>query len=674
MRFKSDEQNGFRVFAVSGVNTISFGIAATNAARKKLLGFAVERFDPVENEKFFFNGFKVFKSVMPNPIPGADVSTFNHPIQSFVWDDFTAKPGRSYEYTFYPLKGTPKNLDRTTPAISIKVTTEPLFSTQEHDIFFNRGVASSQAYVRKFGNKKPDALPSPKREEALQWLSRELDEAMLKFIAHAGQGDELLCCFYEFRYRPVAEALKLAIDRGAKVRLIVDAKKNGSVKDGVVVPSFPREDNLKMIEDTDLTSDVTLREAKPNNISHNKFMVLLKNGTPEEVWTGSTNISAGGIHGQTNVGHWVRNRNVAKKYQQYWEVMAQDLGGRAGDTAAEVRARNKELREAVEAINDVPTAPGAISKGVTTVFSPRSGLDVLEMYVELVDSAKRHSCVTLAFGINKLFKDRLIDNTPTSPIVFMLLEKEDVPNPRSTQPFVAIDASNNVYKAWGAFLEDPVHQWARETNARKLQLNQHVSYVHSKFLLADPLGKDPVIVTGSANFSTASTNDNDENMLIIKGDRRAADIYFTEFNRLFNHYYFRAVVESVNAANGGDSTGDSLFLVEDDSWIAKYAPGTLKTKRLKLYTEMEDFSPLPTLAATASGDGGAAAHLSTADKIRILKSKKGSSITLVRNGDEEISALITKLTGKGDNTVVFFMDIMEGVSRTLGVTQIDDIR
>ncbi len=67
--------------------------------------------------------------------------------------------------------------------------------------------------------------------------------------------------------------------------------------------------------------------------------------------------------------------------------------------------------------------------------------------------------------------------------------------------------------------------------------------MHCKFLLHDPLGADPIVVTGSANFSEASTTGNDENMVIVRGDRRVADIYFTEFNRLFNHYYFRAVVE-----------------------------------------------------------------------------------------------------------------------------------
>jgi phosphatidylserine/phosphatidylglycerophosphate/cardiolipin synthase-like enzyme len=104
----------------------------------------------------------------------------------------------------------------------------------------------------------------------------------------------------------------------------------------------------------------------------------------------------------------------------------------------------------------------------------------------------------------------------------------------------------------------------------------------------DPLGEDPLVVTGSANFSKASTNDNDENMLIIRGDQRVADIYFTEFNRLFNHYYFRSVTE-VTKGNGhsADSVA-SLFLFEKaDEWLGKYAPGKLKSKRLQLYTQME---------------------------------------------------------------------------------------
>ena len=122
------------------------------------------------------------------------------------------------------------------------------------------------------------------------------------------------------------------------------------------------------------------------------------------------------------------------------------------------------------------------------------------------------------------------------PLLFLLLEKEDRPNRRATKPFVRLDADNNVYQASGSELQTTLGQWVVETDTRKLGLNHHVAFIHCKFLLHDPLGADPIVATGSANFSKASTNDNDENMVIVRGDRRVADIYFTEFNRLFNHY------------------------------------------------------------------------------------------------------------------------------------------
>ncbi|HEY3066433.1 MAG TPA: phospholipase D-like domain-containing protein [Methylomirabilota bacterium] len=590
MRFKSARVGGYQVFAVSGVNTISFGIDAAAAAKPGLLGFAVERVDAAADERYVMPGFKVFPSLIPHPDEHTQVSTWDHPVQSFVWDDFTAKPEREYRYLFHPLKGKPKNLDRSAAPVPIDVRTEPLFSTLEHDVFFNRGVASSQAYARRFGNKKPDELPPARRAEALQWLTRELDDAVLRFIGQAKAGDTLLCCFYEFRYEPVARALASAITAGVDVKIIIDAKVNEYTdsKD-VFHPSFPRRDNLSLISTVGIPRKrVIRREARPSDIQHNKFMVLLRGARrqPAEVWTGSTNISLGAFSGQTNVGHWLRDAEVAAQYQTYWELLSQDPGGKADDSASASKKANAAFRAAVEAIRGVPDTPDAIPKGVTPVFSPRASLAALDLYVNLVDSAAQASFITLAFGIGQAFREQLKDNTAQSHITFILLEKKDAPNPRSKQTFVAINASNNVYKAWGAYIEDPVYQWARETNARALDLNEHVSYVHSKFLMRDPLGDDPIVVTGSANFSDASTKDNDENMVIIRGNARVADIYFTEFNRLFNHYYFRSVVEDLQAA-GRKPDDASLFLAETDGWLGKYEPGTFRAKRLALYTEMQ---------------------------------------------------------------------------------------
>lgn len=596
MRFKSLKIGGFQVFAVTGVNTISFAIDATKKAKDRLLGFSVERFDPKENQRYIMPGFKVFRSIIPNPQPHQQVSTFDHPIQSFMWDDFTAKPGRVYEYTFRPVRGVPKNPDRTAKPITIPVKTEQLFTTNDHDIFFNRGVASSQAYERKFGNNKPDKLKSAsKRQEALDWLTRDLDEAILRFIASAGPKDTLLCCFYEFHYEPVVKALAAARKKIHELKIIIDAKVNEYTdSEGVFHKSFPRTENLDAIKKAKIpASCIIKRDHNPSDIQHNKFMVLLKGAkqTPTEVWTGSTNISLGGISGQTNVGHWVRDSATAVLFKKYWDLLATNPGSGKNDDRTTATKKKKAYRDKVEALVKAPTSRAAISNGTTAVFSPRSGLDVLDLYVDLVDKAETLACITLAFGVNERFKNQLKDNTQQDHLTFLLLEQKDKPRKNSKTPYVVINASNNVYKAWGSYIKTAVYQWARETNARFLKLNTHISYIHSKFLLRDPLGLDPIVVTGSANFSDASTNGNDENMIIIRGNQRVADIYFTEFNRLFNHYYFRAVTESMAGAKTPEEP--DLFLKEiPKEWLQKYSPGTLKTKRLKVFTGMKGFTTI----------------------------------------------------------------------------------
>ncbi len=590
MRYKSLEQNGYNIYAVCGVNTISFAIDASNANTQGLLGFAVERHDKTENERYFMYGFKVFKDVIPNPGEDITVSTWDQPVQSYSWDDFTSKPSHDYDYYFYPLKGTPKNLDRTANPVKISVKTEELYSnTNEHDVFFNRGVASSQAYKRRFGNKPPDQQDTPaKKQEAFNWLTRDLESSLLKFIDQAQNGDALYACLYEFRYEPVLLAFKNAANRGVDVEIIVDTKiahdKNGNVK-----PSFPRDDNKSLITLLDLDDCIKrYREARPSDIQHNKFIIYAPGpgNLPASVWTGSTNISAGGIFGQTNVGHWVRNPNLSQKYKDYWDLLSSDPGGLYEDSVSVKRQKNKDFEESVIGIQaDLPLSLNSVPQGITPIFSPRPKVDMLDLYAFLLDSAQRSAYITLAFGVSDMFKKYLLDNTANNHLVFMLLERRDKATDKNKDTFIKINASNNVYKANGSYIRDPLYQWTKEVNTQILGLNRHVMYIHSKFLLVDPLSLDPIVITGSANFSEASVKENDENMMIIRGNQRVADIYLTEFMRLFNHYYFRTVLENLKFA-GQTPSEDSLFLAPDDLWQQKYTPGSFKNKRLNLFRTM----------------------------------------------------------------------------------------
>ena len=98
------------------------------------------------------------------------------------------------------------------------------------------------------------------------------------------------------------------------------------------------------------------------------------------------------------------------------------------------------------------------------------------------------------------------------------------------------------------------------------------------------------MVTGSANFSKASTISNDENMLVIKGDKRVADIYLSEFMRLFTHLRFRAAVTGRHTDRRAPdpaepSISSPIHLAEDSRWADEYfVADSPKARERKLFS------------------------------------------------------------------------------------------
>lgn len=568
MRFKNTD-GAYKIYAVTGTNTIAFAIDCATSKMQGLLGFMVEKEYTKKNGELVratVMGFKVFKDRIEHPVPGTLYSTFDNPIQSFTWEDFSAYPNSDYTYHFTPLTGTPLNITRQATC-SIKLKTEPAWKNGDHSIFFNRGVASSQAYAMKYGNANPDNKPG-----AYEWLSRGLKEAIVAFIKQANSGDKIYGCFYEFRNDEILSAFREAAENGVELHLIYDAKENEHIdsKTGNLVDSFPKVENEVAINTAGLDQmDNVFLKARDRNksyLSHNKFMILEQNGKLKKVWTGSTNISKGGIFGQANVGHAVDDAKVATQFKAYWDLIYDQ------PASGDLKSGAEQIQANLQNLNDIP-------QGVTCIFSPRKNADMLSFYAKVLDSAKDCGCITLAFTVHEEFQNALSDNTTASPLTFLLLEKDDP----DISDYIY---QNNVVKAVGSYIgENQLYKWVRETSTNSLRLNTHVMYVHTKFMLKDPLGADPIVITGSANFSKASTDINDENMLIIRGNPRVADIYFTEFMRFFNHYYFRWVVRKMSE-NGTLDSDNPAFLAPDNSWTEQYKAGKFKRKRVDLFKNM----------------------------------------------------------------------------------------
>ena len=559
--------DGLSVHAIAGTHVVLFGFDLPKEATKGLVGFALRRRDKSRaNAKWFpLDNFLLLKVNDKGEKPNH--SSLENPFQEFVWGDYTLHPGQEYEYEVTARYGKPGALT-SGASVVIPITTETEFGDTQ-DVFFNRGVAGSQAYARRFtpkGKRNPLA-PDQAGPAAYEFLSRGLAEGMRAFIGQANSPNlGLRAAFYEFTCGAMLDAFADAHAAGADVQIVYDAVHNATKKRP---KDTPREDNDKAIDAAGIRAFCKRREN--TKIAHNKFIVLLRDDEPQAVWTGSTNLTDGGLYGQWNVAHIVRDKTTARRYLELWQELA-------GDPVA------KETRKWNGVETPLPDQPS----GVDLVFSPRSGLAALKWYAKLMDQAKESVFLTAAFGVSKELTEIFAE--PKDYLRYLLLDKR-----QGDVKTIARNPSNRITAGgyFGGKEGTPFANWMREALTG---LNSYVQYVHTKIMLVDPLGDDPLVITGSANFSEPSTTDNDENMLLIRGDTRIADIYLGEFMRLFTHFRFRGHTKtpSDHPAPGPTTprrllapstrAKGKLYLRDDDSWARGfYVKGSPREKERLLF-------------------------------------------------------------------------------------------
>eukprot|EP00985_Skeletonema_marinoi_P020029 scaffold11711_cov77-Skeletonema_marinoi.AAC.1 len=255
-----------------------------------------------------------------------------------------------------------------------------------------------------------------------------------------------------------------------------------------------------------------------------------------------------------------------------------------------------------------PDPAGAQPHDSTTVFfSPRKTSDLLDWYADRVGGAADSVHFTAAFGVSQPLAHVLNQDGKPSPtnevgvrrspriarriktddklLRYILLDSQ--PSEHSSEKsrasaekkgrgndycdYFDFKKLNSNRIAYGAVLsgrKEGVEDVApsSEHSEALTGLSTFVDFVHTKFMMIDVLTDNPTIITGSANFSIASTEQNDENMLVIQGDTAVADVYFTEFMRLFDHFYSRDK-RNESLAKGSKSPRAWIDVVEDDSWM-----------------------------------------------------------------------------------------------------------
>src|SRR5688572_19378508 len=150
-------EGDFRAKAIAGTYSVLIALDCAEARRHGLMGFAFRR-EVIGAPGFgpkWLRSQKVFKSIVPDPKNARDphdptkparFSTWEHPIQSFLWGDYTAAPGTLYKFTVVPMYGQPGAL-QPQPGLAFEIRTEKELD-RGHGVWFNRGAIASQVFAR----------------------------------------------------------------------------------------------------------------------------------------------------------------------------------------------------------------------------------------------------------------------------------------------------------------------------------------------------------------------------------------------------------------------------------------------------------------------------------------------------------------------------------------------
>jgi len=346
------------------------------------------------------------------------------------------------------------------------------------------------------------------------------------------------------------------------------------------------------------------------HIGHNKFAVLLdKTGKPTAVWSGSTNWTPTGLCAQSNNTIVVESEDVAQAYFEYWTRLHADELPEPDPLSAPLGSdQGPELRKA-----NAKPSPAKLDNGKTEVElwyspnTPKTGTPKtrtvppdLEFVFSLMKRAKDaifflvfnpgrtdpegedvNTVVSAGIDFGRLDPKLTVFGAISDPTALpgFVAPPKDAPQDKNAPkiPNAAIFSPSgvpNVLMIRAAAINDLISDFQREI------LSAGHAIIHDKIVVIDPMSEtDCVVITGSHNLGFKASYANDENMLILRGNRALALAYTVHVLDVYDHYKFRAALEQQarDAMLKGNPkpkkpTGKG-FLQTTDKWQDPYIAG-----------------------------------------------------------------------------------------------------
>jgi hypothetical protein len=532
------------------------------------LGFAILRkpgLIPGGNPAYLLNKIG-FSDSGPGPY-----TSDKAPIQKFLWWDPAidkGNRGKTIEYTVTPVRGHGKDSLTLVHAAERKISVKiPQIETDGISTWFNRAVVSSQAFKREFPH------PSQDLAGAMDWLANGLGDAFDAFLV--GSPDIAGAIYHLTDKKWVLPALEGV---GGNLSLVYEDRSNDRVDRPAVQT---------------LTADLPKFRGHPRgktNIMHDKFLVDLKRG---RVLMGSANFTPEAITSQANLLHIFNSSALATLFAARHDRLA----GVPEPTIAET---------AEGAAWSAPVQVGAASIRVFFSPEPKGKRVSIDTVVKAVKEAKSSVVFCMFDPTDPPLLKALLATGDQGKLLYGMLNSITDPTKSAAaqkatattgeppaKPSPSTEVQVTLFNRSQADRKVLPYNYFRPGKAPKDFLPELSTidtskfstappptaghkppavHIHHKFIVIDGETSSPTIYTGSANLSKNSTNNNDENLLEIKGSVALAQTYFAEFTRIYQHYRARALWNMAHPPGGAAAPAaapealPAFNLRKDNTW------------------------------------------------------------------------------------------------------------
>lgn len=540
-------------------------------------GFTIKRTS--KGQDTYLHGFVGFSDA--DKLDPNDPCSF--PVQRYLWWDYSVRPGDVVQYSVIPVVGPnqnklaldPKNASPVTPLMTITGQSTPHLSA-----YFNKGIVAAQWVSKALNNTPTKAAIKPLVQKPgtplRNALSGLLRPAILNLLeATLTNKGQIYAALYELNDPELISAL---VAFGKECNLILA---NGAFKP-------PTNDENATVREQ-VKSKVTLidRMVTGSHFAHNKFVVFCDSaGKPQQVLTGSTNWTFSGLCTQANNGLIIDDPDIAQDFKNAWDRLN--------------AAGNNYPKTLIDG-NSTAKSISVDSCKITPWFVATSGAQELIYARKMIDAAQ-DGILFLFFNPGTFQQDpmkwTLLQNilerhNPANPNCNPKLYMRGVVNqtiagltpgvapeaaakksnplhdPTSPPPVTLIKGggdTNTIPLGQSVLvphnIKSQFHTWEKEL------LGASMVNIHSKVIVIDPFGQNPVLMTGSHNLGYKASTENDDNLVILEGNAPLAAAYAINIIAIYQSYRWNGYVEA-------HRQDPKLWhgLVDNDAWQSSHLTG-----------------------------------------------------------------------------------------------------